>query len=196
MLINDLRFALRQLHKNPGFVLADTLTLALGVGVNTAVFILLNGFLLRPLPSPDPDRLAVLILHQEGVSARSGQFEYEDDASQDGQTWEMVRDGVPAVQTASFGGTSGVNLEAGSGPGTDVRYVQDMRVSAHYFDVLGIQPLLGRGFTEEEDRPDGPKVVILSYALWQSVFRADPQVLGNEIRLKGGPYAVVGVLPR
>ena len=107
----------------------------------------------------------------------------------------MIRDGVPAVQAASFGGTSGVNLQAASGPGTDVRYVQDMRVSAHYFDVLGIQPLLGRGFTEEEDRPNGPKAVILSHALWQSVFRADPQVLGKEVRLKGEPYAIVGVLP-
>src|SRR6267143_3761496 len=173
MLINDLRFALRRLHKNPGFVLAVTITLALGVAVNTAVFSLVNGFLLRPLPYPDPDRLAVLILHQEGVSPRSGRFEREDDTSQDGQTWEMIRDGAPAVQAASFGGTSGVNLQTRSAPGIDVRYVQDMRVSAHYFDVLGIQPLLGRGFTEEEDRPIGPKAVILSYALWRSVFRAD-----------------------
>ena len=195
MLINDLRFAVRQLHKNPGFALAVTVTLALGVGVNTAVFSLVNGFLLRPLPYPNPDRLGVLILHQEGVSPKSGQFEHEEDDSQDGQTWEMIRDGVPAVQAASFGGTSGVNLQAASGPGTDVRYVQDMRVSAHYFDVLGIQPLLGRGFTEEEDRPNGPKAVILSHALWQSVFRADPQVLGKEVRLKGEPYAIVGVLP-
>jgi len=196
MLINDLRFALRRLHKNPGFVLAVTITLALGVAVNTAVFSLVNGFLLRPLPYPDPDRLAVLILHQEGVSPRSGRFEREDDTSQDGQTWEMIRDGAPAVQAASFGGTSGVNLQTRSAPGIDVRYVQDMRVSAHYFDVLGIQPLLGRGFTEEEDRPNGPKAVILSYALWRSVFRADPQVLGKEVRLKGEPYSVVGVLPR
>ena len=195
MLINDLRFAVRQLHKNPGFALAVTVTLALGVGVNTAVFSLVNGFLLRPLPYPNPDRLGVLILHQEGVSPKSGQFEHEEDDSQDGQTWEMIRDGVPAVQAAAFGGTSGVNLQAASAPGTDVRYVQDMRVSAHYFDVLGIQPLLGRGFTEEEDRPNGSEAVILSHALWQSVFRADPQVLGKEVRLKGEPYTVVGVLP-
>ena len=76
MLINDLRFAVRQLHKNPGFALAVTVTLALGVGVNTAVFSLVNGFLLRPLPYPNPDRLGVLILHQEGVSPKSGQFEH------------------------------------------------------------------------------------------------------------------------
>lgn len=195
MLINDLRFVPRQLRKSPGFVLAVTLTLAFGVGVNTAVFSLVNGFLLRPLPYPDPDRLGVLILHTEGVSPQSGQFEQNDDDSQDGQTWEMFRDGVPAVQPAIFGGTSGVNLQAGSGSATTVRYVQEMRVSADYLNVLGIQPFLGRAFTQEEDRPNGPNAVILSYALWQSVFQANPQVLGKALILKGEPYTVVGVLP-
>lgn len=194
MFIQDLRLAVRQLRKNPGFGLAVTLTLALGVGVNTAVFSLVNGFLLRPLPYPDPDRLAVLILHQEGIS-KSGQFVHDDDPSQDGETWEMIRDRVPAVQAASFGGTSGVNLQAGTGSGTNVRYVQNMRVSAHYFDVLGIPPFLGRGFTEEEDRPNGPTAVILSYALWKSVFQGDPQVLGKSVILKGEPHSVVGILP-
>ena len=194
MIIQNLRLALRQLHKNPGFGLAVVLTLALAVGVNTAVFSLVDGFLLRPLPYPQPDRLAVLILHQEGIS-KSGQFVHDDDTSQDGETWEMVRDRVPAVQAAAFGGTSGVNLEAGS-PSASVRYVQDMRVSAHYFDVLGIQPFLGRGFTNEEDRPNGPGAVILSYALWQSAFQGDPQVIGKQVILKGEPLPVVGVLPR
>src|SRR5450432_2924603 len=105
MLANDLRFAVRQLRKNPGFVLAVTITLALGVGVNTAVFSLVSGFLLRPLPYPEPDRLGVLILHQEGVSSKSGQFQQEDDNSQDGETWEIIRDTVPAVHAAVFGGT-------------------------------------------------------------------------------------------
>ena len=168
MFLNDLRLALRQLHKNPGFVLAVILTLALAVGINTAVFSGVSGFLLRPLPYPDADRLAVLILHQEGISS-SGQFEHEEDPSQDGETWEMVRDRVPAVQAAVFGGTSGVNVQV-SASGSGARYVQDMRVSAHYFQVLGIQPFLGRSFTEEEDRPNGPKAVILSYALWRSAF--------------------------
>lgn len=194
MLLQDLRLGLRQLYKHPGFGLAVILTLALGVGVNTAVFSLLNGFLLRPLPYPQPDRLGVLILHQEGIS-KSGQFVHDDDDSQDGETWEMIRDRVTAVQAASFGGTSGVNLQAGSSSGSSIRYVQDMRVSAHYFDVLGIQPFLGRGFTEEEDRPNGPSAVVLSYALWQSAFQSDPQVLGKQVILKGDPHTVVGVLP-
>ncbi len=195
MFIQAVRLALRQLHKNPGFSLAVTVTLALGVGVNTAVFSLLNGFLLRPLPYPEPDRLAVLVLHLEDISPKSGQFEHQDGTSQDGETWEMVRDNVPSVQAASFGITSGVNLQAGSASGSNVRYVQNMRVSAHYFDVLGIQPFLGRGFTDEEDRPNGPSAAIVSYALWQSVFRADPQMLGKQVIVKGEPYTVVGVLP-
>ncbi len=195
MFIQDVRLALRQLHNNPGFALAVTLTLALGVGVNTAVFSLLNGYLLRPLPYAEPDQLAVLMLHQEGFS-KSGEFVQRDDNSQDGETWEMVRDRVPAVRPASFGGTSGVNLQVSSASGGNVRFVQNMRVSAHYFDVLGLQPFLGRGFTEEEDRPNGPKAVILSYRLWQSGFRGDPQVLGKPVILKGEPHTVVGVLPR
>ena len=195
MFLHDLRLGLRQLHKNPGFALAVILTLALGIGVNTAVFTLVNGFLLRPLPYPEPDRLAVLILHQEGLSPKSGQFVQNDDIAQDGETWEMVRDNVPSVRAATFGGTSGVNLQSGSDSGNGVRYVQDMRVSAHYFDVLGIPPFLGRGFSEEEDRPNGPKAVIVTYALWQSVFQGDPQILGKEINLKGEPCTLVGVLP-
>lgn len=196
MFTPDLRLALRQLHKNPGFGLTVILTLALGVGVNTAVFTLLNGFLLRSLPYPEPDHLAVLVLHREGISAKSGQFYSEDDPSQDGETWEMVRDGVPSVRAASFGGTSGVNLQAGPEFGRSVHYVQDMRVSAHYFEVLGIQPFLGRGFTEQEDRSGGPNAVILSHALWQSAFQADAHLLGKGITVKGEPYTVVGVLPK
>jgi len=196
MFTQDLRLALRQLYRNPGFALSVTLTLALGIGVNSAVFTLVNGFLLRPLPYPEPDRLAVLILHQEGISPKSGQFVQDDDNSQDGETWELVRDNLPAVQAAVFGGTSGVNLQAGRDSGNGVRYVQDMRVSAHYFDVLGIQPFLGRGFSGQEDRPNGPRAVIVTYPIWQSVFQGDPQILGKEITLKGEPYTVVGILPR
>jgi predicted permease len=196
MFFQDLRLALRQLYRNPGFALSVTLTLALGIGVNSAVFTLVNGFLLRPLPYPEPDRLAVLILHQEGISPKSGQFVQDDDTSQDGETWELVRDNVPAVRAAVFGGTSGVNLQAGQDSGNGVRYVQDMRVSAQYFDVLGIPPFLGRGFSEQEDRPDGPKAVIVTYAIWHSVFQGDPQILGKKIMLKGEPYTVVGVLPQ
>jgi predicted permease len=193
---NDLRYALRQLHKNPGFAAIAIITLALGTGANTTIFSLVNGFLLRPLPYPEPDRLAVVIRHTEGVSTKTGQFTQDDDPTQDGLTWEVVRDRVPSAHAAVFGGTSGVNLVAGSAAGSEVRYVQDMRVSAAYFNVLGIEPSVGRSFNEQEDRPGGPNVVILSYSLWQSAFHGDPQILGKAVMLKGEPYSVVGVLPR
>ncbi|HEV2402052.1 MAG TPA: ABC transporter permease [Candidatus Sulfotelmatobacter sp.] len=193
-LVQDFRYALRQLLKSPGFAVAATLTLALGIGANIAIFSLVNAFLLRPLPYPEPERLGVVIRHVEGVS-QSGQFSQDDDPTQDGKTWEEIRDHVSSARAAVFGGTGGVNLVAGTGPGAQIRYVQDMRVSAHYFDVLGITPLLGRGFTEEEDRPGGPNAVVVSYALWQSVFHGDTQALGKPVTVKGEPHVVVGVLP-
>ena len=195
-LIGDLRYAFRQLHKSPAFAAIAIVTLALGIGANTTIFSLVNGFLLRPLPYPEPDRLAVVIRHAEGVSPQTGQFAQDDDPTQDGKTWEEVRDQMPSVHAAVFAGTSGVNLVAGSGPGAEIRYVQDMRVSAQYFNVLGITPILGRSFNEDEDRPNGPNAVILSYGLWQSALRGDRDVIGKPVTLKGEPYTVVGVLPR
>jgi predicted permease len=195
-LIVNLRYAFRQLRRNPGFAAISIVTLALGIGANTTIFSLLNAFLLRPLPYPEPDRLGVVIRHAEGVSPRTGQFAQDDDPTQDGKTWEEVRDQMPSVRAAVLGGTSGVNLAAGSGADADIRYVRDMRVSAQYFNVLGIAPLLGRSFTEEEDRPNGPNAVILSYALWQSAMHGEREIVGKAIMLKGEPYNIVGVLPR
>jgi predicted permease len=195
-LIMNVRYALRQLRMNPGFAAISIITLALGIGANTTIFSLLNGFLLRPLPYPEPDRLGVVIRHAEGISPRTGQFAQDDDPTQDGKTWEEVRDQMPSVYPAVFGGTSGVNLAVGSAPDAEIRYVHDMRVSAQYFNVLGIAPLLGRSFTQAEDRPNGPNAVILSYALWQSAMHADRQIFGKAIMLKGEPYSVVGILPR
>jgi predicted permease len=193
--LQNVRCAFRQLKKAPGFSLAVILTLALGVGVNAAVFSLLNGFLLRPLPYPHPEQLGVLMLHQEGIVPKTGKVVREDDDSMDGDTWNWVRDNVSAVREASYGMVSGVNLQAGSTLGSGVRYVHEMRVSAHYFDVLGLPLYFGREFTEDEDRRGGPPVAILSYALWQNAFQADPKIIGNVIHLKGEPYTVVGVLP-
>jgi predicted permease len=192
----DLRFAMRQLYRTPGFSLAVILTLALGIGVNSAVFSMVNGFMLRPLPYPDAGRVASLILHEEGIFARTGQFGVDDDDSHDGETWNIVNRGITAAQAAAQGGTTGINLQAGPEPGAAIRYVHATRVSAGYFDVLGIRPMLGRGFTAEEDRPGGPKVVVLGYGLWQSAFQGNPHILGKSVTLKGETYVVVGVLPK
>src|SRR5580704_17157399 len=142
----DFRFAMRQISRTPGFSFAVILTLALGIGVNTAVFSMVNGFMLRPLPYPDADRVASLILHVEGVSGNTGAFGVDDDDSHNGETWEVVSRNLTAAQAAAQGATTGVNLQAGSQPGASVRYVHATRVSACYFDVLGIKPMLGRGF--------------------------------------------------
>jgi macrolide transport system ATP-binding/permease protein len=182
----DLRYAIRRLRKSPGFLLVAVLTLALGIGANTAIFSVVNALMLRPPPYPKPDRLGALITHRnspEGV---------EDDDSADGDTYLLVRDQVPAVTAAAYGMEGGVNLQAGS----SVQYVQQLRVSSKYFDVLGIPPLFGRGFTPEEDRPNGPAVAVLSNSLWRTTFHSDPHIVGRAILLKGAPYTVVGVLAR
>jgi len=190
--VQDFRFAVRQLHRNVGFTLAVVLTLALGLGVNAAVFSLVEGFLLRPLPYPEANRLGVLLLHQDGsLNARR---DSSDSDSHDRDTWARLRDNVPAVRPAAYGLATGVNLQARAAGGT-ARYVQEIRVSAHYFQALGVPFFLGQEFTDAEDSQGGPPVVILSFQLWQSAFHSDPQVLGTTIRLKGKPYTVVGVLP-
>ena len=185
--MSDCRFGTRQLYKNPGFTLTVVLTLALSVGANTAIFSLVNALLLKSLPYAHPEQMGTI--YARVVRAHSSEYPI----NLDGQMWELVRDNAPALISAvSSGGASGVNLKAGS----RVQYVRTSRVSAHYFDVLALQPVLGRNFSEDEDRPHGPKTAILSYGLWHSTFGADPAILGQSILLKGEPYTVVGVLPQ
>lgn len=196
MVLNDLRFAFRQLYKNPGYAVAVILTLALGIGVNTAVFSMVDGFILRSLPYSQPDRVAALVVHQEGIDQKSGKSTADDDDSFTGEWWQILKNNISGVTFASWGGTSGVNLKAGADAGNAVRYVHETRVSAHYFDVLGIPLYLGRSFSDQEDIPHGPPIAVLSYSLWQSTFHSDPNLIGKSIDLKGEPYTVVGILPR
>ena len=196
MVIRDLRFAFRQLTKSPGFALAVILTLALGIGVNTAVFSMVDGFMLRSLPFREPERVAALIFHVQGVSQRSEQYFSEDDDSHNGVTWQALKENLHSATIASWGATGGVNLQAATAGGAAIRYVHDTHVSADYFDVLGVPLAMGRSFTAEEDRPHGPNAVVLSYGLWQSAFHGDASIVGRAIDLKGEPYAVVGVLAR
>lgn len=145
-MLNDLKFAIRQLRKSPGFALAVMMTLALGIGVNTAVFTMLDGFLLRRLPYPEPNRIGALELHKQGISQRTGQRFAEDDDSVDVKTWNAVRNDVTSVTAAAygdqFGAGSGANLETPAEDGGVVRYVHSAHVSAHYLDVLGIKPVV------------------------------------------------------
>jgi predicted permease len=147
---------------------------------------MVNALLLRPLPYSEPERLASLMRNYK----MPGSFDAED--GQNGEAWELVRDNVPAVQAAVYSyDASGVNLQTQ----TTAHYVHQQRVSAGYFEVLGIHPIVGRAFNAEEDRSHGPKAVILSFETWKSLFFSDRSVVGKSILLKGEPHLVIGILP-
>ena len=181
----DARFALRQLRKSPGFTLIVIGTLALCIGVNTAVFSVLDAVLLRAAPYPEPDRLAVV------VTASGGGGTEEINTSQTGALFEAVRDHVTGLDVAANAGTGGANFAANDRP----EYIQQQRVSAGYFRVLGVAPRMGREFSREEDVPEGVAVAILSDGFWQRAFHGDAAVLGRNISLRGEAYKVVGIMP-
>jgi predicted permease len=182
----DLRYALRVLRKSPAFTLAALATLALCIGANTAIFSVVDAVLLRPLPYPHPERLAAAsrFWQEKGASG--------DNTPQTGRTWEAVRDGATCLDAAAYNfGSNGVNFVAAG----HVEYVKQQRVSAGFFRVLGIAPLVGREFSPAEDRPGGPPVTVLSYPLWKRVFAADPSIVGQAVKLRGEPYTIIGVMP-
>ena len=179
----DLRHAARVLLKSPLFTLSAVLTLALCIGANTAIYTVVDRVLLRPLPYPEPDRLAEVMTHFE----RSG----SDADSQTGGAWLALR-AAPAIDLAMlFGGSTGVNFVSHQ----QAEYVKQQRVSAGFFRVLGVPPAIGREFTEDEDRVNGPAVAVLSHSLWTQALGADPGVVGRSVTLRGEPYTVVGVMP-
>lgn len=181
-LFNDLRYALRQLRKSPGFAITAVLTLALGIGGMTAVFSVVESVLLRPLPFHDPNRLIVL---HESIAHDSHQFNV---TAPDILTFQR--------ETKAFSGVGGFipanYVMTGVGAPFETRAE---RVTASLFPVLGIGPLLGRTFTQQEDESAAPMTVI-SYALWKERFQSDPNVLGKTIDLDQRPYTVIGIMPR
>jgi macrolide transport system ATP-binding/permease protein len=181
----NLRQALRQLARNPGFTATVILTLALSIGANTAIFSIVNALMLKSLPYPQPDRIGTLFQRTQGPNPADEQRWI------DGTQWEHLRDNVPSLTSAVYAALAGgANLEAGS----EIAYVHAGRVSARYFDVLGIRPAVGRVFSATEDAPKGPKAVILSYNLWHTSFGSNRNLIGQTIHLKGEPYTVVGIL--
>jgi hypothetical protein len=178
ILRQDVVHAARSLRRTPGFTVTAILTLALGIGATSAIFTVVNAALLRRLPYPDPDRIVMLGTRQIN--------------SQPGQLFLHLRDRARSVEHVSAQrATNGWNLVAG-----DVAtYVSGMQVSAGYFDTLGVAPLLGRGFTRAETEPKGPSAVVISEALWRSLYGGRPDALGETLQLGGLTYAVVGVMP-
>ncbi|MGA2539623.1 MAG: ABC transporter permease, partial [Terracidiphilus sp.] len=185
-LAREMRFALRQLRKSPGFTLTAMLTLAFGIGATTAIFSIVEGVLLRPLPFPDQARLMTLGDRLEGVKYVEG------DAP--GVT-------APGVVTymrdthafSSLGGYQPSTFEL-SGV-SEPAQINAARLTASIYQVLGVSPLMGRVFTQEEDEGRQP-VAVLSYATWRSRFHADTHILGQKISLDRKPYEIIGVMPR
>jgi predicted permease len=184
--MRDVRYGVRMLRKTPGFAVAAIAILAVTIGANAAVFTLVDRLIVRPLPYPQADRLGTIIRHYE----RGGRS--EPGYQTDGATWLAMRDGLPNLDIALVGGgVSGVNLTAHD----EIAFVQQQRVSAGFFRVLGVPPALGREFTSDEDRPGGPSVVVLSHLVWSRALGADRDIVGRAITLRGEPFVVVGVMP-
>jgi putative ABC transport system permease protein len=179
--MNDLKFALRQLLKSPGFTAVAVLTLALGIGANTAIFSVVNAVLLRPLPYPEPGQLVQL---REDWSGKPS-------AEIDSAAFVEVK--AQSQSLARIAAYSGGDLTL-TGTGSAEQVVAGA-VTTDFFPLLGVQPVLGRSFTREEDTPNGPKAAILGHGLWQNRFGGDAGVLGRTITLNEQSYTVVGILP-
>ena len=180
-LLQDLRYGLRMLRKSPGFTAVALVTIALGIATNTIIFSVVHGVLLRPLPFPGPDRIL-------SVWTQLPQWGREEASLPDFVDWrEQAKsfDGMAAVTVgrATLGGTS------------EPQRIIVGRASTDLWRVLQAPPVLGRTFTPAEDTPNGPKVAMLSYGLWQSRFGGKPEVIGQTIQLNSVPYTVIGVAP-
>src|SRR5579871_1915633 len=185
-LSTDFRHAVRILRRDPAASGLIVVTLALCIGANTAIFSVVDAILLRPLPFPEPNRLARVVTHFRAKGAEG------DNVGQNGRAWELVRDNATFLDAAVYSdGASGVNLSAAG----HVQHVQQQRVGAGFFRVLGILPQVGREFTAQEDHKGGPPLAVLSHSLWKQIFQEDPRAVGQSLLLKGEPYTIVGVMP-
>src|SRR5262249_7047208 len=180
--VADVRFALRGLKRSPGFAAAAILTLALGMGATTAIFSVIRAVLLSPLPYAQPERRVM-------VWSRWKDFP---------KTWVAVgevadyRRAIPTFASVAAWEIDQANLTGGADP---VR-VGVAGITANTFETLGARPALGRGFTDAEDRPGGPPVIVLGYGVWQNRFGGDPDVVDKVVELDGVARRVVGVMPR
>src|SRR5882724_5644025 len=182
-LIQDSRYGLRMLRKSPGFTAVAVLTLALCIGATTAIFSVVNGVLIRPLPYPESDRLVELMRGQKSgndETVEASKFLF----------WRQQSRVFEAMAAFDIFGT-GFNLASGGQP----EHVTGMRVSPDFFRVLGVRPAIGRDFTAEEGAPGGVNVSVISNNLWKQQFGGDTSVTGKSISLNGEAYTVVGVMP-
>jgi predicted permease len=184
-MLQDLRYAFRQLRRSPGFTLTAVITLALGLGASAAVFAVIQRVLLMPLPYADPDRLV-------GVA-----FTYpleKPNAEQAGSSADFIRQHSSVFSSVAVIDDSGaaVNLSTNGGRAAQIN---SLRVSEGYFRTLGVTPALGRSFSADEDRPGAGRPVVLSDGLWTRIFARDPSVVGRSLRVNEETFTVVGVMP-
>src|SRR5437667_389765 len=182
--MNDLRFALRQLLKNPGFTAVAVLTLALGIGANTAIFSVVNAVLLRPLPFKEPARLVT-------VWERNPKQGYDQNVAAPANFLDWKAQSQSFEQLAMFGEAHGYNL---TGTDKPVR-ANGFAVTANLFQTLGVNPAIGRNFSIEEETQGHDHVAILSHGLWQRRFGSDKNILGKTISLDGNSYTIIGIMP-
>jgi len=180
--IQDLRFGARMLAKNPGFTLIAVITLALGIGANTAIFSVVDTLLLRPLPYPEPDRL-VLLTNKTSQARRAG-ISYPNFSD-----WRE--------RAQSFEGMASWRVESFNLTGVDKPVqLRGQTVNWNFFALLGVQSQLGRMFTSEDDRYGAARTALLSHGMWQEKFGGEPSVIGRKLLLGGEPHEVIGVLPQ
>jgi putative ABC transport system permease protein len=180
-LLRDVRLAVRSLTKAPGFAIAAVLTLALGVGATSAIFSVVNGVVLRPMPYPNPDSLVMVW----EITPQSGQFSVAPGNFFDWRRQATTFEGLAAL------GNSDVTLQGPNGP----EQLPAAFVSSEFFRVMGVRPAMGRGFTLEEETPGRDAVIVLSHGAWQRRFGADPRVLGSTVSINGRQSTIVGIMP-
>src|ERR1700683_5218333 len=182
-MLQDLFYAARILFRRPGFTIAAALSLALGIGVTTAIFTVLNAVALRPLPYADADRLLWMteILQKNST----------DELTITPHFLEWRR------QNQTFAGLTGYNFQTRNLTGRDEPMeLHTAKASATLLPLLGVQPAIGRNFTKDEDYKGRDQVALLGHELWEQHFGGDPGIVGRAILLDGSPFTVVGVLPR
>ena len=180
-IVREVRFAARRLRNAPSFTSVAVLTLALGIGATVAVFSIVYGVLLKPLPYADPGRLVLVASVQKGRPASMSPLDFMDYRSQ-------------SHSFAAMSGTDDITLNLTRSGVAPVR-LHLGRVSANFFDLLGVRAVRGRVFAPDEDRQGAPKVIVLGYGTWHDVFAGDPAIVGGTITLDGNPYTVIGIAP-
>ncbi|MGC1385327.1 MAG: ABC transporter permease, partial [Candidatus Acidiferrales bacterium] len=180
-LLQDLRYGIRMLLKNPGFTAVAIMTLALGIGVNSAAYSVVNGVLLNPLPFPHPDQLVAL--YESGAEFDRSSISYPNFL--DWQRRNNVFSQIAVYRSDSF------NL-TGSG---EAEQVDTMMVSSDFFSILGVSPIAGRTFTKEDDHVGAALTAMLSEGLWKRKFGGLPDIIGKQLTLSGKDYQVVGIVP-